>query len=67
MHSFDYHLSQGDDIDMEAEYIVGTLQSGGMDVQGTKGRRQTSQHPLVLEGGKHRNQANARERDRTHR
>jgi hypothetical protein len=52
---------------MEAEYIVGTLNSDGVDVQGAKRRRQMSQQPLVLEGGKHRNQANARERDRTHR
>lgn len=52
---------------MEAEYIMGTLESEDADVQGAKRRRQMLQQPLVLEGGKHRNQANARERDRTHR
>ncbi|KDR23884.1 transcription factor 15-like isoform X2 [Zootermopsis nevadensis] len=51
---------------MEAEYIMGTLESEDADVQGAKRRRQMLQQPLVLEGGKHRNQANARERDRTH-
>jgi hypothetical protein len=58
---------------MEAEYVTGTLKpdddddADDDDVPGGKKRRQMSQRPLEPEGGKHRNQANARERDRTHR
>jgi hypothetical protein len=53
---------------MEAGYPVKTSKSeNDDDVRGTKKRRHLSQRPIQPEGGKHRNQANARERDRTHR
>ena len=53
---------------MEAEHLTRTLKSeNGEDLRETKKRRQMSQLPTQVEGGKHRNQANARERDRTHR
>jgi hypothetical protein len=53
---------------MEAEHLTRTLKSeNGEDLRETKKRRQMSQRPNQAEGGKHRNQANARERDRTHR
>jgi hypothetical protein len=52
---------------MEAEYVTETMKSDDVDLPGAKKRRQMLQEPPVPEGGKHRNHANARERDRTHR
>jgi len=53
---------------MEAQHLTRTLKSeNGEDLREIKKRRQMSQRLIQAEGGKHRNQANARERDRTHR
>jgi hypothetical protein len=53
---------------MEAEHLIRTSKSeNDEDLRETKTRRQMSQQLTQPEGGKHRNQANARERDRTHR
>jgi len=52
----------------ETEHFTRTLKSeNGEDLRETEKRCQMSQRPTQVEGGKHRNQANARERDRTHR
>lgn len=53
--------------DMETDYVIGTLKSEDEELPGAKRRHQMSQRPTEPEGGKHRNQANARERDRTQR
>ena len=53
---------------MEAEHLTRTTKSEKDEVlRETKKRRQMLQRPTQAEGGKHRNHANARERDRTHR
>ncbi|XP_069681302.1 transcription factor 15-like isoform X2 [Periplaneta americana] len=51
---------------MDNDYIISPLQPDEEDLPACKKRRQVPQRTIELEGGKHRNQANARERDRTH-